>query len=95
VALVGMSSAGKEMGNQERKRVVDDIESESESVLQQYTYGSETAFELGTNLATTKGLRAPPRRGTSHLATCAGSAGRRHGPEGGLRRLRIFLPSRI
>jgi hypothetical protein len=61
VALVGMSSAGKEMGNQERKRVVDDIESESESVLQQYTYGSETAFELGTNLATAKGITCSPQ----------------------------------
>lgn len=55
MALVGMSSSGKEMGDQERKRVVDEIVSESASVLEQYTYGSGTAFELSTNLATAQG----------------------------------------
>lgn len=55
MALVGMSSPAKEMEDQERKRVVDDIVSESASVLEQYADGSGTAFELSTNLATAKG----------------------------------------
>jgi ubiquinone/menaquinone biosynthesis C-methylase UbiE len=55
MALVGMSSAGKKMGDQERKRVVDEIVSQSASVLQQYAFGSGIAFELSSNLATAKG----------------------------------------
>ncbi|TPI78011.1 methyltransferase domain-containing protein [Mesorhizobium sp. B2-8-9] len=55
MALVGMSSAGKAMGDQERKRIVEDIVSESAPVLQSYTEGSGIAFELSTNLATATG----------------------------------------
>ncbi|WOS65922.1 class I SAM-dependent methyltransferase [Sinorhizobium fredii] len=55
MALVGMSSLAKEMGNQERKRIVNEIVSESASALQPYSDGSGLAFELSTNLATAKG----------------------------------------
>lgn len=55
MALVGMSSSAKELGDQERKRVVEAIVSESAPVLQPYTIGSGLAFELSTNLATAKG----------------------------------------
>jgi ubiquinone/menaquinone biosynthesis C-methylase UbiE len=51
MALVGMSAAGKVMDEQQRKRVVDIIVNESESVRQRYNNGSELAFELSTNLA--------------------------------------------
>jgi hypothetical protein len=55
MALVGMSAAGKTMNEQERKRVVEVIVSESEGVRKRYTDGSEIAFELSTNLATARG----------------------------------------
>ena len=55
MALVGMSAAGKDMGDQERKRVVEEIVSESAPALQPYSDGSELAFELSTNLATARG----------------------------------------
>lgn len=55
MALVGMSTAGKAMGDQERKRVVEVIVSESAAVLDRYIDGSVLAFELSTNLATAKG----------------------------------------
>ena len=55
MALVGMSAAGKTMNEQERKRVVEVIVSESEGVRERYTDGSEIAFELSTNLATARG----------------------------------------
>lgn len=55
MALVGMSAAGRAMGDQERKRIVEEIVSESASLLQPYTHGSGLAFELSTNLATAKG----------------------------------------
>ncbi|SIT58238.1 hypothetical protein BQ8794_50340 [Mesorhizobium prunaredense] len=55
MALVGMSSLAKELSDQESKRVVEAIVSESAPVLQPYTIGSGLAFELGTNLATAKG----------------------------------------
>ncbi|MER8825060.1 methyltransferase domain-containing protein [Mesorhizobium sp. M0938] len=54
-ALVGMSAAGKGMGDQERKRVADEIVSESAPALQPYSDGSELAFELSANLATARG----------------------------------------
>ncbi len=54
MALVGMSAAGKSMDEQERKRVVEAIVSESEPVRERYTDGSEIAFELSTNLATAR-----------------------------------------
>jgi ubiquinone/menaquinone biosynthesis C-methylase UbiE len=55
MALVGMSAAGKEWGDQERRRVVEAIASESVPVLQSYTDGSGLAFELSTSLATARG----------------------------------------
>jgi ubiquinone/menaquinone biosynthesis C-methylase UbiE len=55
MALVGMSTAGKAMGDQERKRVVDLIVSESAPVLECYSDGSALAFELRTNLAIAEG----------------------------------------
>jgi ubiquinone/menaquinone biosynthesis C-methylase UbiE len=55
IALVGMSAVGKTMGEQERKKVVETIVSESEPTLQSYTKGAYLAFELGTNLATAIG----------------------------------------
>jgi ubiquinone/menaquinone biosynthesis C-methylase UbiE len=55
MALVGISAAGKEMGDEERKRVVGVIVRESAPVLQAYTDESGVAFELSTNLATAKG----------------------------------------
>jgi ubiquinone/menaquinone biosynthesis C-methylase UbiE len=55
MALVGMSVAGKGMADEERKRVVEAIVRESEPVLQCYSNGSETAFDLSTNLATAMG----------------------------------------
>ncbi|TIX95555.1 MAG: hypothetical protein E5V24_04905 [Mesorhizobium sp.] len=55
MALVGMSSLAKEMRDQERKRVVEEILSEGAPVLQSYSNGSGLAFELSANLATAKG----------------------------------------
>jgi hypothetical protein len=55
MALVGMSNAGKAMGDQERRRSVETIVSESASVLQAYTDGSGLAFQLSTNVATARG----------------------------------------
>lgn len=55
MALIGMSAAGKAMDDQERKRAVDAIVSESTPVLRSYADGSGLAFELSTNLATAKG----------------------------------------
>ena len=51
IALVGMSGAGKAMDHRERKRVATD----SESVRNRYTDGSDISFELSTNLAKAKG----------------------------------------
>ena len=55
MALVGMSAGGKAMGDQERKRVVEDIVSASGPVLQSFAGASGVAFELSTNLATARG----------------------------------------
>lgn len=55
MALVGMSAAGKAMADAERKRVVEEVVSESSPLLQRYSDGSGLAFELSTNLATAKG----------------------------------------
>jgi hypothetical protein len=43
------------MNEQEPKRVVEVIVTESEPVRERYTDESEIAFELNTNLATTRG----------------------------------------
>jgi ubiquinone/menaquinone biosynthesis C-methylase UbiE len=55
MAFVGMSAAGKAMDEQERKRVMAVIISDSGPVLQSYSDASGLAFELSTNLATAKG----------------------------------------
>lgn len=55
MALVGMSLAGKDMNDQDRKSVVEQITHESMPVQQAYCVGSALAFELKTNLATAKG----------------------------------------
>lgn len=55
MAFVGMSAAGKAMGEQERRRVVEAIAQESVPVLERYSDGSGLAFTLGTNLATARG----------------------------------------
>lgn len=52
MAFVGMSAAGKTMGDDERSRLMEAVISESLPVLQQYSDGSELSFELQTNLAT-------------------------------------------
>ena len=54
MAFVGMSTAGKTLGSEERERVIEAIIRESVPVLQQYSDGSRLAFELRTNLATAK-----------------------------------------
>ena len=50
-----MSAVGREMGDQERKSVVEAIVSESAPVLHPYADGSGLAFEVSTNLATAEG----------------------------------------
>ena len=55
MAFVGMSAAGKTMGDEERKQVVDVVVAESAPVLESYSDGTELAFVLSTNLATAKG----------------------------------------
>jgi hypothetical protein len=55
MALVGMSAAGEAMSDGERKDIVDEIVSDSVSVQQSYTDGSELTFELRTNLALATG----------------------------------------
>jgi hypothetical protein len=55
MALVGMSKAGKAMGDQDSKRAVEVIVRESASVLDTYADGSGLAFQLSTNLAAAKG----------------------------------------
>ncbi len=51
MAFVGMSTGGKAMSDDERKRVMENIINESAPVLQQYSDGPALAFELSTNLA--------------------------------------------
>lgn len=55
MALVGMSNAGKAMGEDDRKQAVDTIIADSVPVLERYADGAGVAFELGTNLATARG----------------------------------------
>ncbi len=51
MAFVGMSTTGKALSDDQRKRVMENIINESAPVLQQYTVGTELTFELRTNLA--------------------------------------------
>jgi ubiquinone/menaquinone biosynthesis C-methylase UbiE len=55
MALVGMSAASKTMSDEERKRIVETIVSESASALRRFTDASVIAFELSTNLTTARG----------------------------------------
>ncbi len=55
MALVGMSTAGKAMSDEERKRIVEKIVDESGGVLKSYAEERGVAFELSTNLATARG----------------------------------------
>lgn len=55
MAFIGMSATGKSMNDQERKRALETIVTESAPVLQSYSDASGTAFELSTNLATASG----------------------------------------
>lgn len=54
MALVGMSAAGKELSDDERKRLVEEIVSDSASVIST-SADPGLAFELSTNLATARG----------------------------------------
>lgn len=51
MAFVGMSNAGKALSADERTGAIENIVRESMPVLQEYSDGSELAFELRTNLA--------------------------------------------
>jgi ubiquinone/menaquinone biosynthesis C-methylase UbiE len=51
MALVGMSSVGKTMTDEERTRAVETIADESAPILRSYSDGPTLAFELSTNLA--------------------------------------------
>jgi ubiquinone/menaquinone biosynthesis C-methylase UbiE len=55
MALVGMSAAGKQMADADRKRAAETIASESMPVLRSYTEGEALVFRLATNLATARG----------------------------------------
>jgi ubiquinone/menaquinone biosynthesis C-methylase UbiE len=55
MALVGMSTAGKEMNAQKRQLTIDAIVRDSAAVLRAYAHGPGIAFELRTNLATAIG----------------------------------------
>lgn len=54
MALVGMSAAGKTIDDEERKRVVEAIVSDSALVVRSHSDGPGLAFELSTNLVTAK-----------------------------------------
>jgi SAM-dependent methyltransferase len=55
MALVGMSSAGKEMDEPARARAVEAIAGDSAAVARSHTDGSVLTFEMSTNLATARG----------------------------------------
>jgi ubiquinone/menaquinone biosynthesis C-methylase UbiE len=55
MALVGMSAAGRAMGDEDRERVVETIAAESAPVQRAYTDASGLAFEPSTNLTTAAG----------------------------------------
>ena len=52
MALVGMSTASKEMGDEERRRAMAAIAGDSGKVLPPYTNAAGLAFEISTNVAT-------------------------------------------
>ena len=53
-SLVGMSAA-KEVGDEERARLLAAITQDSADLLREYTRDSGLVFEFGTNVATAKG----------------------------------------
>lgn len=55
MALVGMSAASKEIGDEERGRIVAAITSDSAEVVLSYTDEMGLAFELSSNVATARG----------------------------------------
>lgn len=55
MALVGMSGASKDMGENERERALMEIVRDSAGVLEAHTDASGFAFQLSTNLATARG----------------------------------------
>ena len=54
MALVGMSDAGNDMTDQQRKQVVATIASESEPVLESFGVATGLAFDASTNLVSAK-----------------------------------------
>jgi len=55
MAYVGMSANAKNLGEQERESIVENIVSETAPTVQRYSQGSVLAFDISTNLATAKG----------------------------------------
>ena len=55
MAFLGMSAAARTMDDQQRRRIMDAIVSESAPVSRSYTDGTGLAFGLSTNLATARG----------------------------------------
>jgi ubiquinone/menaquinone biosynthesis C-methylase UbiE len=55
MAFVGLSDAGKEMNEQQRREAVDAIVADSAAVLKSHSKGSAVDFELRTNVATAGG----------------------------------------
>ena len=55
MAYVGMSANGKNLGEQERESIVENIVSETVPTVRRYSQGSVLAFDISTNLATAKG----------------------------------------
>ena len=52
MAFVGLSDAGKEMNEQQRREAVDAIVADSAAVLRSHSKGSAVDFELRTDVAT-------------------------------------------
>jgi ubiquinone/menaquinone biosynthesis C-methylase UbiE len=50
-ALVGMSAAGAEAGEEERARLIDAVAADSAAVVRAFAHGAGVAFDLSTNLA--------------------------------------------
>jgi len=55
MALVGMTAASKEMGDEERAGIIGAIARDSAEVVLPHTEGTRLAFELGTNVVTARG----------------------------------------
>ena len=55
IAFVGLSTAGREMDEQQRRQAVDAIVTDSAAVLKSQSKGSAVDFDLRTNVAIAKG----------------------------------------